>query len=115
MIKERYKKYAAIIQRAKEEGLHVNDKLSVLMDIESADRKFNIRLDEWLQADLFNFTHDFYGIIDHIVRDQFPATNFEGFIPRFASKKIETQEKLLNERLLKTKGRHKYVCLLCIL
>ena len=66
MIKERYKKYAAIIQRAKEEGLHVNDKLSVLMDI---------------------FTHDFYGIIDHIVRDQFPATNFEGFIPRFASKK----------------------------
>ena len=58
MIKERYKKYAAIIQRAKEEGLHVNDKLSVLMDIESADRKFNIRLDEWLQADLFNFTHD---------------------------------------------------------
>lgn len=62
MIKERYKKYAAIIQRAKEEGLHVNDKLSVLMDIESADRKFNIRLDEWLQADLFNFTHDFYGI-----------------------------------------------------
>ena len=80
MIKERYKKYAAIIQRAKEEGLHVNDKLSVLMDIESADRKFNIRLDEWLQADLF-------GIIDHIVRDQFPATNFEGFIPRFASKK----------------------------
>lgn len=59
MIKERYKKYAAIIQRAKEEGLHVNDKLSVLMDIESADRKFNIRLDEWLQADLFNFTHDF--------------------------------------------------------
>lgn len=66
MIKERYKKYAAIIQRAKEEGLHVNDKLSVLMDIESADRKFNIRLDEWLQADLFNFTHDFYGIIDHM-------------------------------------------------
>lgn len=58
MIKERYKKYAAIIQRAKEEGLHVNDKLSVLMDIESADRKFNIRLDEWLQADLFNFTID---------------------------------------------------------
>lgn len=40
MIKERYKKYVAIIQRAKEEGLHVNDKLSVLMDIESADRKF---------------------------------------------------------------------------
>lgn len=71
MIKERYKKYAAIIQRAKEEGLHVNDKLSVLMDIESADRKFNIRLDEWLQADLFNFTHDFYGIIDHIARDSF--------------------------------------------
>ena len=35
----------------KKRGLHVNDKLSVLMDIESADRKFNIRLDEWLQAD----------------------------------------------------------------
>ena len=42
---------------------------------------------ERIETDLFNFTHDFYGIIDHIARDQFPATNFEGFIPRFASKK----------------------------
>ena len=48
----------------------------VLMDIESADRKFNIRLDEWLQADLFNFTHDFYGIIDHIVRDSVSSNEF---------------------------------------
>ena len=87
MDKERYQKYVEIAKRAENEGFYSGERISLLMDIESADRKFNIRLDEWLQAGLFNFTHDFYGIIDHIARDQFPATNFEGFIPRFASKK----------------------------
>ena len=86
MIKERYKKYAAIIQRAKEEGLHVNDKLSVLMDIESADQKFHLRLDDWLKADEFNFAHDLYGIMNNINRAEFPATDFGLFIPRFAGK-----------------------------
>ena len=38
-----------------------------------------------LEADNFNFAHDFYGIIDNIKRDTFPSTDFNEFIPRFAS------------------------------
>lgn len=56
------------------------------MDIESADEKFNLRLEEWLAADDFNFIHDLYGIMDHIVRDKFPADDFGFFVPRFAGR-----------------------------
>ena len=42
------------------------------MDIESADKKFNMRLDDWLQADDFNFAHDYCGIQNNIKRGEFP-------------------------------------------
>lgn len=58
-----------------------------VMDIESADKKFNMRLDEWLNADDFNFAHDFYGIVNNINREKgFPATDFGFFVPRFAGR-----------------------------
>lgn len=85
MNKERNSKYIAIIQRAQNEGLYDGEMLSLLMDIESADLKFNLRLDDWLTADKFNFAHDLFGIMDHIVRDSFPATDFGFFVPRFAA------------------------------
>lgn len=83
--KERYSKYAEILDRADAEGLmQGRDRLSAMMDIESADRKFSLRLDDWLDADSFNFAHDFYGIRDNIDRGSgFPATNFGLFVPRF--------------------------------
>ena len=80
---ERYKKYVKIAERAEKEDLYNGDRQSLLMDIESADLKFNLRLDDWLKADEFNFAHDLYGIINNIVRNDFPATNFGYFVPRF--------------------------------
>ena len=84
MNKEKYMKYVAIAERAENEGLYKGERISLLMDIESADGVFNLRLDDWLNADKFNFAHDLWGIMDNIVRDNFPATDFGFFVPRFA-------------------------------
>ena len=56
------------------------------MDRDSADQKFNLRLDKFLEADNFNFAHDFIGIQENIVRESFPATDFGYFVPRFAGR-----------------------------
>lgn len=84
--RERYKKYVKIAERAEKEGLYHGDRLNLLMDIESTDLRFNLQLDDWLKADEFNFAHDLCGIIDNIVRNDFHATNFGYFVPRFAGK-----------------------------
>ena len=83
-MKERYLQYVKIVERAENDGLYKGERISLLMDIESADKVFNLRLDDWLNADKFNFAHDLFGIMDNIVRDSFPATNFGFFVPRFA-------------------------------
>lgn len=85
MNKERYFKYVEIAERAEKEELYKGERINLLMDIESADLKFNLRLDDWLNADKFNFAHDLWGIMDNIERDSFPATDFGFFIPRFAA------------------------------
>ena len=86
--KEKMMQRMAIVDRACEMGLLKADKLSALMDVESADRHFNMRTDEWLKADDFNFAHDFIGIRENINRGgKFPATDFGFFIPRFAGKR----------------------------
>ena len=84
MDKERYQKYVEIAKRAEGEGLYNKERISLLMDIESADQKFHLRLDDWLNADEFNFAHDLYGITNNINRNEFPAIDFGLFIPRFA-------------------------------
>lgn len=90
MEKDRMILISKIIDRACTMGLTddsgsvITDRTGVMMDIDSADQKFNLRLEEWLNADKFEFTHDFYGIEDNIVRDKFPATDFGHFVPRFA-------------------------------
>ncbi len=89
MNKERFSKYADIMVRATAMGyMKEADGCSTMMDIESADRKFNLRLDDWLEADDFNFAHDFLGIRKNINRaGGFPATDFGLFVPRFAGRK----------------------------
>lgn len=82
--REKNKKYASICARAKAMGIMRGDAIGALMDIESADKRFNLRLDEFLEADKFNFAHDFIGIQNNIVRKHFPATDFGYFVPRFA-------------------------------
>lgn len=84
--RKRNKKYASICARAKAMGIMRGDVVGALMDMESADKKFNLRLDDFLEADNFNFAHDFVGIQNNIVREHFPATDFGYFVPRFAGK-----------------------------
>ena len=91
MNKGRHEKYIEIAERAENEGIYKGERISLLMDIESADRKFNLRLDDWLKADKFNFAYDIFGIINNINRAEFPATNFGLFVPRFASE-IKSKE-----------------------
>lgn len=75
--------YGKICDRAETYGF-VDDRVSLLMDIQSADLKFSLRLEDWLAADDFNFIHDIVGIMSNIKRDEFPATDFGLFVPRFA-------------------------------
>ena len=42
MDKERYKKYVEIAKRAENEGLYDGERITLLMDIESADQKFHL-------------------------------------------------------------------------
>lgn len=83
--KERYSKYSKICTRAEKGGKYHGGRISLLMDIESADTVFSLRLEEWLNADDNNFFLDLFGIINCIKRDHFPATDFGVFVPRFAS------------------------------
>lgn len=82
--KERNLKYLEICKRAEKNENFKGERIFLMMDIESADKVFNLRLDDWLSADDFNFFHDIYGIMNNIVRDTFPAKDFGLFVPRFA-------------------------------
>ena len=44
--KERNRKYGAICARAKAMGIMQGDAIGAIMDIDSADQRFNLRLDE---------------------------------------------------------------------
>lgn len=86
--KKRRFKYVEIMLRATRLSLTTMDEdVDRMMDIESADKEFDMRLDDWIKADDFNFAHDFLGIRDNINRkDGFPSTDFGLFVPRFAGR-----------------------------
>lgn len=84
-MKNRFEQYVKIYERAEKNGYN-GERMSFMMDIESADKKFALRLEELLNADNFNFCHDINGIVNNIVRNAFPATDFGLFVPRFAGK-----------------------------
>lgn len=84
---ERFEKYILICQRAEKNENYTGERMNLMMDIESADTVFNLRLDDWLNADDFNFFHDLFGIVNNIVRNSFPATDFGFFVPRFAGER----------------------------
>lgn len=82
---KRWELYVNICERAEKMGYQRGERINLLMDIESADRKFDLRLEDLLNADDFNFAHDISGIVNNIQRDSFPATDFGLFVPRFAT------------------------------
>ena len=79
-----------IITRAMDMGFYKDNRTTAFMDVMNAAKYWNMRLEDWLNADDFNFAHDFIGIKDNINRENgFPATDFGLFIPRFAGSKEE--------------------------
>lgn len=83
--KERFLMYVKIAERAEEMGIYNGERITLLMDIENADNQFNMRLEDWLEADNFNFAHDIVGIVNNIDRSKHPA-EINRFLPRFAGK-----------------------------
>ncbi|MEE0929926.1 MAG: hypothetical protein UIM53_02875 [Acutalibacteraceae bacterium] len=83
MDKKRFELIVKICERAEKFGYN-GDRTSLIMDLESADKVFNLRLQDMLDGDDVNFVHDIRGIMDNINRSTFPATDFGFFVPRYA-------------------------------
>ena len=87
MDKDRFLKLVKICERAEKEAPETiamfGDRMSRMMDLESADKQFNLRLDELLEADDENFFHDVIGIWKESNRRTYPCT-FGMFVPRFS-------------------------------
>ena len=79
--KEKFLMYVKIAQRAEGMDLYTGERISFLMDLENADKAFNLRLEDLLNADDFNFAHDVVGIVSNINRK---TLDFNHFLPRFA-------------------------------
>ena len=75
-----------IAERAMEMGFYEDNKITAYMDITNAAKYWNMRLEEWLNADDFNFAHDIVGIYENIVRE-YPVKFTGFFVPRFACTK----------------------------
>lgn len=83
-MKKRWELYSKIAERAVNSGIYDGKLQTLIMDLESADKHFILRLDDFLNADEMNFAHDIIGIVNNIDRSTFPAKNFNFFVPRYA-------------------------------
>lgn len=81
--KERFMMYVQAARRAEDMGIYTGERFPLLMDIEHADNTFDLRMEDWLNADDFNFAHDLIGIVQNINRSN--PTDFNYFVPRFAN------------------------------
>ena len=81
--KEKFMMYVKIAERAEKMNIYKGERITLLMDIENADKAFNLRLEELLNADDGNFTHDVIGIMMNIDRSN--PTDFNLFVPRYAA------------------------------
>lgn len=75
MNKDYKAKELEILLRAERQG-YKGDRISFMMDLESAIKCKLLTLDELLEEDDVTFGHDINGIINNIDRSHFPATNF---------------------------------------
>lgn len=73
-----------IVQKADNMGLMHFDRMSLIMDLDVANKKFDLRLNELLEADDFNFSHEICGIQNNI--DRTTKTFMNCFVPRFSRK-----------------------------
>ena len=88
LTKTDYELIDKIVDRAQSFGLYEGNRITAHIDIVNAAKHFNMRLEEWLNADDFNFIHDIVGIYKAIDRSKYPVdfSNDSWFLPRFAGK-----------------------------
>lgn len=75
-------KIADIAKKADEKGLCMFDRMSLIMDLQAVHKQFNLNLNEFLNANDFDFTHDIMGIQHNINRETKELENC--FLPRFS-------------------------------
>lgn len=71
-----------IAKRADALGIMMFDRMSLMMDIEAVHAETGLKLDELLNADDVNFSHDIVGIQKNLDRESKKLQNF--FLPRYA-------------------------------
>jgi hypothetical protein len=81
-LRERFDLIAQIAERAEKMNLLMFDRLTLIMDLRAADKQFNLRLEDFLKADDFNFAHDIVGIQQNMDREESVVRRM---LPRFAS------------------------------
>lgn len=72
-----------ILGRMEELNILPKDKLSVIMDIESAIYTLNLDAETLLAASEEEFIGECMGIFNNIQRDEFPAKDFGDYVPKF--------------------------------
>lgn len=79
-----------IVARAQSFGLYEDNRVTAFIDVQIAAKHFNMRLEEWLNAEDFDFIHDIVGIYTAINRVVYPVdfSNDPWFLPRFAGKEV---------------------------
>lgn len=77
-----------IVTRAQKLGLYENNRITAFLDVQNAAKHFNMRLEDWLNAEDFDFVHDIVGIYKAINRTVYPVdfSDDPWFLPRFAGK-----------------------------
>lgn len=90
LTKTDYELIDKIVDRAQSLGLYEDNRITAHIDVANATKHFNMRLEEWLNADDFNFVHDIVGIYRAIDRSKYPTdfSNDPWFLPRFAGKEV---------------------------
>lgn len=90
LTKNDYELINKIVDRAQNLGLYEDNRVTAYLDVQNATKHFNMRLEEWLNADDFNFLHDIIGIYKAINRIAHPVdfSNDPWFLPRFAGKEV---------------------------
>ena len=90
LTKTDYELINQIVDRAQSLGFYEDNRTTAHIDIANATKHFNMRLEEWLNAENFDFIHDIAGIYKAINRVKYPAdfSNDPYFVPRFAGKEV---------------------------
>lgn len=82
--KQEFETIVRIVERAESMGIAYGDRFTKIMDIDYAHKQFNLRLEEMLVANDFDFAHDFTGIQASMNRE---TCRIDGmFVPRFAGR-----------------------------